>query len=283
MRKENNSTWRYYQYALLPNTSPHIQPDLNELNNKSIWKAENGKKPLFARWTSDFDMESETSWWYVIKDGPFDASKLKSKLRYTVNKGKTNFDVRLINPSEYKKELYDVTEAAYLDYPAKYRPNINREDFYRQIENWTTVFGAFFRETDRLCGFTWVEEQQDYIDLVTHKADPAYEKYQINAALIAGFLEHYNDRLSKQFYVCNGERNILHETNFDDYLEKYFGFRKAYCKLNIRYSPKIKWIVKMLYPFRGLLLKLDSNGLVHNINGVLKMENIARNTSEIKV
>ena len=77
-------------------------------------------------------------------------------------------------------------------------------------------------------------------------------------------------------YVCDGARNINHETAYQDYLEKYFGFRKAYCKLNIAYNPKIGWIVKCLYPLRGIFKKFDSIKIVHLINGVLKMEEYSR-------
>ena len=47
--------------------------------------------------------------------------------------------------------------------------------------------------------------------------------------------EEFSQKIGKNFYICDGERNILHETSFQNYLEKYFGFRKAYCKLNLKY------------------------------------------------
>lgn len=68
--------------------------------------------------------EEETSWWYVIKDTPFDIHVLKAKRRYEINKGLKNFDVRIINANDYAKELYKITKSAYLQYPDKYRPSI---------------------------------------------------------------------------------------------------------------------------------------------------------------
>lgn len=47
--------------------------------------------PYFARWTDNFDCGYETEWWYCIKDEPFDISKINSKKRYEINKGKKNF------------------------------------------------------------------------------------------------------------------------------------------------------------------------------------------------
>lgn len=46
--------------------------------------------------------------------------------------------------------------------------------------------------------------------------------------MVARILEDNNDRLNKGFYINDGARSIRHETAFQDYLEKYFGFRKAY-------------------------------------------------------
>lgn len=61
-----------------------------------------------------------------------------------------------------------------------------------------------------------------------------------------------------------------------DYLEKYFSFRKAYCKIHIEYNPRIKWILRLLFPFRKIMKKFDFVGFVHQINSVLKMEELKR-------
>ena len=90
-------------------------------------------------------------------------------------------------------------------------------------------------------------------------------------------MREFNSALSKDCYICDGARSINHETAFQDYLEKYFGFRKAYCKLNVTYSPKFKCIVNLLYPFRKLLAKADGIGAVHSLNSILRMEEICRN------
>lgn len=86
-----------------------------------------------------------------------------------------------------------------------------------------------------------------------------------------GILEHYNDRLSKEFYIVDGERNILHETAFQNYLEKYFGFRKAYCKLHIQYRRGVGVIVRILFPFRKLIGRMNFNK-AKLVSGVLRME-----------
>ena len=139
------------------------------------------------------------------------------------------------------------------------------------------VFGAFFRETGRLAGYARLSQSwADVVSFSVLKTDPEYEKYAVNAALVEKLLSHYADFLSAGGLISDGERSISHETHFQDYLEKYFGFRKAYCRLHVAYNPKIRWAVKLLYPFRGLLGRLDCIRAVHPINAVIRMEEICR-------
>lgn len=72
----------------------------------------------------------------------------------------------------------------------------------------------------------------------------------------------------------NGSRNIKHETNFNSYLEKYFGFRKAYSKLKIVYRFPFEFVVKLLKPFRCILGNTN-NPMIYNIYCILKMDSYA--------
>lgn len=268
--------WKYYNRAMIPTTAPHEEADLEPIMNGSIWK--NSNKPLLARWTSDFDCAYETEWWYCIKDTPFNIEELKAKRRYEINRGNKYFECKIINPKEYKKELYEVEKAAISVYPSMYRPQLDYDSFVDSVEKWndSIVYGAFYKETGKLCGYMYLTLNKNVINLSVQKANPEYERYQINAAMVSKLVEDFKEELSKGFYIVDGERNILHITQFQDYLEKYFGFRKAYCRLNVRYRPDIKMIVFILYPFRGLIKRFDRTNIVHNILGVLKMEEIQR-------
>ena len=273
--------WRYYNHAMIPDLPPHKKVDLTSIESREIWKNTEGKRPLFARWTSNFDCGYETNWWYCIKDEPLDILKLNSNYRYKINKGCKLFNVKKINPIEYIDALYDVFIEAFSSWPDKYRPEFNYDDainLFKKLSNDPTMvcYGAFYKKNNELCGFMQVPTYNSYVELQVQRVKPSYEKYQINAALIYKVLSDCKEKLDKGAYVCDGERNILHETHFQDYLEKYFGFRKAYCKLNIDYNPKIKWIVKLIYPLRKIFYKFDNNKLFHNINGVMKMEEIIR-------
>lgn len=269
--------WTYYNHAMIPSTPPNIVPDLSPLKDGTIWKLE-GKRVLLTRWTSDFDCGKETNWWYVIADKPFNLQSIKAKRRYEINKGLNNFEVRKINPADYTEDIYEIQVAAFSAYPEKYRPTVDRDSFIENVSHWEkeNVYGAFYKENGKLCGYSYITIKSNFINFDVLKTIPSYEKFGLNAALVYRLVDDCNELLSNGGFICDGERSINHETAFQDYLEKYFNFRKAYCTLNIAYNPKIKWLVKMLYLFRKLLLKFDNISKIHLVNALLKMEHIIR-------
>lgn len=276
------NAWTYYNHAMIPTGAPYEEINMEQLDSPTFWKE--NKTVLFARWITDFDCGCKTNWWYVIKDTTFDIHALKAKRRYEINKGIKNFDVRMIDPCDYAEELYGVQAAAFSAYPKKYRPTVDKENFMNGIYNWSecTVYGAFFKETGRMVGYAMLTElNPHFVNFNVLKTNPEFEKYGLNAAIIEKILSHHCGFLEHGGIICDGSRSINHETHFQDYLEKYFGFRKAYCCLHIRYNPKIEWLVKLLFHFRKLLKKLDGIGIVHQINGVLKMEEICRENVSI--
>ena len=270
------SCWRYYNHVAIPSTAPHENVDLRPIQTGAIWNIQ-GKKPLLARWTSEFDCLYETNWWYIIKDTPFDINLLKSKRRYEINKGLKNYTVRIIDPIKNIDELYEVTKKAYSSWPAKYRPSINETSFKMSIYEWNkyTVFGAFSIETNILSGYAALIDNGSYIDFVSLRVDPECEKKAINAAIVASLLDAFNSRLGANCYICDGARSMIHETAFQEYLEKYFGFRKAYCHLHIRYRFPMGIIINLLYPFRKCL---HGNGKhISQLYAILQMESLIRN------
>lgn len=275
-----DSRWTLYQGALVWNGNPRTDVPTQAEAQQAV--AESGA--MFARWTTDFDCGHPTEWWHCIKDNPFDLQKISAKHRYVIKQGLKNFDVRLIDDIEkYVEDIFKVDIAAFAVYPSAYRPILDREKQLQYIKGWKEryiVFGAFSRETNELCGYARVREKAHYILFEQQKTLPAMEKLQVNAALVYAVVMHYNDRLSPNFYIIDGERNIKHETNFFQYLIKYFEFRLAYCKLNIEYNSRMNLIINMLYPFRGgVKLLRKFHPLINNVYCVLRQEEIRRSFS----
>lgn len=273
------NSWQYYNHAMIPTSPPTVPADTGAMECREFWSSSPEGTALLARWTSEYDCGYETGWWYVVKDAPLDMGALKAKRRYEINKGLKNFEVRPIAPGDYSEELYRVRTAAYSAYPARYRPTVDHDRFMEELtqwDNWLT-YGAFSRETGELAGYGLLKfAAPDFLNFLALETRPEFEKYAVNAAVVAGILEQNRAFLARGGILCDGARSISHETKFQDYLEKYFDFRKAYCVLHVAYNPKIRWAVRAAYPFRGVLARLDGIDIVHRMNAVLKMEEIVR-------
>ena len=237
-----------------------------------------GGTTFFARWTSDFDCGYETDWWYEIKDTPLDLAGLKAKRRYEIKKGEKNFRVEEIDPAGRMDDFLRVTKAAYSGWPEKYRPRVDAVSMSSLLDRsgGKRIWGGFDRASGALCGYAVLLEHPEYTDFSVLRCDPACEARGINAAMVAAVITAYQDRLGPGFYICDDARAIRHETAFQDYLEKYFGFRKAYCRLHIRYRFPVGLAVRVLYPFRRWI-SADS-GLGSQIAAVLRMEELARHS-----
>lgn len=265
--------WKYYNFAAFPDTWPHEDVDLRPVNDKTIWKMTGS--PILARWTTDWDKQEESQFYYCIKDDKFDISTLRSNRRHKINKANRLFETKIINPKDYKEEIYDVYTESLKGYPAG-TSGKTREQMYRTIENGFSqkecvFFATFEKETGLMCGYSDLYIRDRFIPISSFTTRVDKEKNYVNHALLYGIGEWFNQLDIENAYLCDGARNVLHQTNFQDFLERYFGFRKAYCTLHIVYKPPINLIVRMLFPFRKKLYRSSAKKL-RLVASVLKME-----------
>lgn len=272
-----SSSWKYYNHSMRATGAPGELPDLQQLSNGSLWKHKG--YPLFAIWTSDYDCSQETEWWYCIKDSKYDISSLNSKKRYRITRGRREFSTEIISAEKYLEEIVQIQISAYKKYPSKYRPSDNPEELKRQVLLWNKqshrLFGAFSKETNELVGYALINEFDNYLYYVQQKVIPDFEKKEINAALVDAVLSYYDGLIAQGMVLVDGQRNIIHETAFQEYLCKYFGFRKAYCRLNVKYRNWVRVLVSLLFPFRKCIYEKRGK-MSHMISGVLKIEEIRR-------
>ena len=264
--------WKKYNGALIPDEPPHRSPTAEDL---AAARKMGGYR--FISYTTDFDCPYETPWWYVIKDDPVILENIpSSNTRYKIKKGLRFVSVRQIDPLEYGDAMYECYERAQSRYKA-HEGHVSKEDFLRGLqEEGAEYYAAFFTENGRLVAYVKNVLFPQCVNMSVIKYDPEYLKYQVSAALTYTVLQDYlNSGRCK--YVLDGQRAIRHKTNIQEYLEQYFGFRKAYCRLNLIYSPLMKVAVTVLYPFRKVLEKMAGEQiLLNNIVSVLKMEEIAK-------
>ncbi len=264
--------WKRYNGAIVPDGPPHIAPTAEDI---ATAKAMGGYR--FITYVTDFDCGEETPWWYVIKDTPVVLEEIESSnTRHKIRKGLRHVEIRKIDPVAYGEELYGCYCRAQQRYTA-HEGYVSKESFQKTLETDTAqYYGAFFKETDSLVAYVKNDIYPDCVGMSVIKYDPDYLKYQISAALTYEVVREYlNGGQCK--YIMDGQRAIRHKTNIQDYLEHTFQFRKAYCRLHMIYSPKMRFLVGILYPFRKLLGKIaGENVFLNNVASVLKMEEISR-------
>jgi hypothetical protein len=113
------------------------------------------------------------------------------------------------------------------------------------------------------------------VETLVSKYSPKHLVLRPSDALHYVILDYYLNQEGFK-YCCSGTKNILHDTNTQEYLCENFGYKKVFCKLHIRYADHLRWLVYTLYHFRAVLKVLDGVGIVHKVNGVLAMEEIVR-------
>lgn len=267
--------WRYYNHAIIPTTLPHQEVDLAPVNDGSVWKI--NPNAIFARWTSEFDCQEETDWWYIIKDGTYNVEDFSQHHKKHIRQAMKKCYVKRIDASQMIDDVLRVHLEAIARYQ-NYDKNIDKEAFLKTVReagNDVEWWGAFLVETDMLVGYMKIRIKEDIADIAVSKFSSLYLNSRMSDALYHAVLEHYlNER--KLRYVNSGEKSISHTTNTQDYKVGEFQYRKAYCKLNIAYNPKFKWIIKIMYPFRKPMGLFSKVSLVRNLLSVLKMEEIVR-------
>lgn len=265
--------WKYYNHALVSDVAPHESPSLEIFDDKLIWKK---SKALLAQWTENFDLYENAEWYYIIKDAPFDENQLSSKKRKHIRQAFKKVYVKKINPTVYAKDLAEVYNHACLRYECFSGVEKTPENFHDNRYDNRDFWGAFSVEENRLIGYMECEIKEKNVNTLDSKYHCDFLNLRASDALHYFILNYYLNE--KNFrYVSSGNRSINHKTNVQNYKIENFGFRKAYCKLCVIWNPKIKWVIKFLYPLRSFFLKFDKVSFVHKINGVLKLEYIVRN------
>ena len=273
--------WRYYNHAIVPTTLPHEEINKAPLEDGSIWEIQ--KKAILVRWTSDFDCAEETDWWYVLREGPYNIEDFSTHHKKHIRQAMKKCTVRRIDPVEMAEEICRVHVEAISRYQ-NYDKNIDTEAFtasLKRVEEGVDWWGAFLAESDTMAGYMKIRRKGDTADLVVSKFSSLHLNARVSDALYHTILDYYLNE-EKMRYVNSGEKSISHITNTQDYKVSEFHYRQVYCKLNVMYNPKYKWMIKMMYPLRGFLKLFKKVSLVDNILSVLKMEEIVRRQEKKK-
>lgn len=292
-----------YSGALIFNGLPHKIYAINSDKLRLIIKQ---KKALFARYFTDSELLSYTpslpcehnqqitsmrhqnydGWYHVVRDTPIFFENLQAKQRYRVKKGKSLNNIYIATVEELNTSfdsIYYMLLESYKDYPKTYKPSDSdvRKFLHSLVESHINGRGNIWLvrdiESDRLIGLSYCSFDEDTIGLKVVKVNPSYLKNEVNAALVYDICQHYINNKGYR-YVNDGERNIRHITNYQEFLIRVLGFHKAKCQLHIIYHPILRPAINILYFFRKLILRIGKyNKFIYNVSCVLKQEEIVRN------
>jgi hypothetical protein len=183
--------------------------------------------------------------------------------------------VRRVEPAQFAPLAYPILCAALLSYGerpperAQFISKIRKSAEYPGTEYW----GAF-RGTD-MAAFSTCRRVDDAITLGSTKSVPELHRYNPNAALFYTIAMHYLG--SGALYVTNGSRTLWHPTSINEFLLR-LGFRRAYCRLNIEFSPllspKLLVAAAKWARYAGLTNRLGQRG--RQLSGLSRMIEIAK-------
>ena len=243
----------FYLYRNAWISAPHYDKHLTDSQCDELLK----KGGWLVRNTYDFDQQEHSGFWYIIKDSFGGMAEHTSNERRKIRKALNNFEYKKVDKHIIENCGLEIITSAIDYYPVKDR-TINKRIFQGML-NCCIVdnhefWGAFDRASGRLIGFIIVRLFDDacFYDMVMVHPD-----YKHNATYpYYGFFYTLNEYYlgEKKFrYVTDGSRSITEHSNIQPFLEHVFKFRKAYCKLNLRYKWWFGIIVKTLYPFRNVI------------------------------
>jgi hypothetical protein len=263
--------WYSYQGALLPRTSPHHAVFLTKEEQKELLRI---SKALFLRYTNEWDSDGG-EFWYVIKDHFDGLQELSANTRSKVKRAQKRNEAKIVCKEYISKYGYEVYAKAFEKYDTFITP-INQDEFKSSIlkKDNCQFWGVFDKESGKLVAYSENFIEDDMCHYSTIKFHPDFLKNYTSYILFYEMNSYYLDE-KKLRYVNDGARSISHETNVQKFLIEKFKFKKSYVKLNIAYRLDVGLAVKILYPFKGLLQKID-NPLSNKISAILKQDAIRR-------
>ena len=248
-------------------------PDAETRLQEQEWRHLLKQGGLMVRNTYDFDCQEETLFWYIIKDRFEGIESLPPRVRNKVRHAFDYFDYRLVSIDTLKEIGYPIIEETYADYAIHDRKMNQKvfEEYLNQCQEKTfDYWGIFDKETQQLVGFCtvalWVRCCEYGVTgiLSKYKKGNYYPYYGLYQHLNQHYLEE------KQFqYVSDSARTITEHSQIQDFLIQNFGFRKAYCQLEVHYKWWMKLAVNVLYPFRKIIT-------LPRVKAILNMEAMQR-------
>lgn len=266
-----NHSFKCYKGTWINSVPPHKSQRLSDYEMSEVLK-EGG---LLIRNTYDFDIKQPTSFWYVIKDSFDGLDELSSNARTKIRKALKTYDIERVSAETMMKVGLPIFNAALQAYKVKARVITQKELDNRIIKEKETgtfeYWCVFEKESRKAVALSINCVTDNCAEYQTLKAIPEYLKGSTYPyyGLIYEMNRYYLEE-KKLKYVNDGARSITEHSNIQPFLIEKFKFRKAYCKLQIKYRWWLGIFIKILYPFRNLIPILK-------VKAILYQEEMRRN------
>ncbi len=200
--------------------------------------------------------------------------ELKSKVRNCIRRAQKAYDIERVDGKVIIDEGLEVYNSAAESYKVK-ASTITQNQLRERIESEVRLGGAEYwcvreKETRKIVAIAFNHVQQNSCNYRTLKATPesmhnnTYPYYGLIYEMNRYYLEERGLR-----YVNDGARSITEHSNVQSFLVEKFNFRKAYCRLQIKYKWWFGIAVRMLYPFRNYIS-------ITSVKAILKQEEMVR-------
>jgi len=275
--------WMKYNNALVTATA---MPIYEEVTNEKAIAALKTTGALFLRYNTRPNVGNQSSinqsWWQVICRH-YDLSSVSANTRSKVHRGLKRMEIHLEEPTWLAENGYQCHVKSYARYKNVKPQTI--ETFRQFFENLADL--AFFdiwvcrsnsssnncSSESELLGYIICLREDDGVFMHTIDLTPTGLHNYAAYAMIHTILEYYVNQLG--IPVTNGSRSISHETQMQDFLEK-FAFKKEFSTLNVIYRRHIYLTIRTLFPFRKFLRPFIFLSFVHKIAAALFQEEILR-------
>ncbi len=213
---------------------------------------------LFLRYISKFDEINYSEWYYVIKDKIEDINSYSSKVKNQIKNGLNNCSIKQEYDVNKIYSIYSNVNSTYKNKVLSFKKFKNYFDIYLNIKEFKINYWLI-SINDTPIGYSKVciskEKVAFYEEIHIIKA---YKKNYVNYALIHIMNKYYLNECQLNF-VTDGSRNIYHPTQVQDFLIYKFQFRKAFCKLHVKYNFTAKIAILFLSPFYNHLKKIKGH------------------------
>ena len=260
----SDNDYEIYRHAWRYALAPHEESLLTDSQCNTLLK----KGGWMVRNTFDFDCDTTTEFWHVIKDSFGGMEELSRKDRKSVRIALKSFEYKIIDKQLVENQGYEIAQKAYDAFDI-HNINMNRQLFDNYLKGWEEkqcdFWGVYDINNNQLVGFSIVI---DYDMSCSYDMACILPEYRNNNSYVFyGLYYKHNEYYlgeKKYKYVTDGTRSITDHSNVQPFLIQKFKFRKAYCKLKMHYKWWFGIVVRMLLPFRKIIRN-------RNVRAVLNM------------